>query len=128
MQGAGLVGVENASNLAAVVVVELNYHTFRPDLEMAGALSFRDFGIKRRPLGADGAPRHTEPDLMASWPIIPWLGVDRHISGMDLGITNALGPGRHYLEIVVAGQTRNIVSTGDTHLIFGTSIKGLEFP
>src|SRR5262245_43192564 len=124
VQGSGLVGVDDARDLAAVIVVNLNHHAVRPDLEMAGTLRLRDFGVERRPFGANSAAGHAETNLMTGRPIVPRPGVDCHVASVHLGVSHALGAGRHHLEIIVAGKTRDVVRASDAHFVLGARVEG----
>ena len=93
---------------------------------MTGTLRLRDLGVERRPFGADGAVGYAEADLLAGRATVARLGVNRHVAGVDLGISHALGASRHHLEIVVAGETWDVVRAGDAQLVFSACIVGLE--
>ena len=126
LQGPALVGVDDAVDLAAGIVVDLDHHAVRSDLEMTGTLRLRDLGVERRPFSADGAAGHAETDLLAGRATVAGLGVNRHVAGVDLGISHALGASRHHLEIVVARETRDVVRAGDAQLVLGARIEELE--
>ena len=128
MQRAGLVGIDYARNLAPVVVIDLHHHAVCPNLEPASALGLRDLGIEARPFSADGAARHAEADLMAGRAIVPRLGVDRHVARVDILVSHALGARSHDFEVVIARQTRDVVSSGHAQLVLGARIVWLHLP
>jgi hypothetical protein len=63
---------------------------------------------------------------MAGRAIISRLGVDGHVAGVDLCIPYTLRSGGHDFEIVVAGETRDIVGAGDAHLVLGARTERFE--
>ena len=63
---------------------------------------------------------------MAGWTTIPVLRVDRHVSGVDFLVSNALGARGHDFEIVVSGQPWDAVRAGHSHLVLGECIVRLK--
>jgi hypothetical protein len=116
------IGIEHARDLAGGVVLDLQDHRLRPELELAGRLSLRDLGIERRPLGAHLAALEAEAELVAGGAIVARARVDRHPAGVDRLVAD---PGRavvHHLEVVVAGQTGDVVGPGHAHLVLGLGV------
>ena len=63
---------------------------------------------------------------MAGWTTIPVLRVDRHVSGVDFLVSNALGARGHDFEIVVSGQPWDAVRASHAHLVLGACIVRLK--
>jgi hypothetical protein len=103
--------VENAQHLA-----------LRPQVELAGGFCLRDLRVQRRPLRTALAAFEAEADLQAAAPSVARLRVDRHVAGMNFLVAQLAGPGGEHLEVVVPGQSGNIVGPGNAHLVFGALV------
>ncbi len=119
-----LVGIDDAGHLAAVVMLDRQHMGALAHLEPAGCLALRDLGIGGRPLGAELAALEAKADLLAGWPAVALLAVDRHPAGVDLGVAELPGAGLQHLIVVVAGQAGDAVGPGRPHLVLGLVVPG----
>ncbi len=94
--------------------------------ELAGGFGLGNFRVEGRPLRSHLAALEAEPQLHALGPAGTGAAVDRHMAGTAMLVPKLLCTVVHHLEIVVARQARNIVGTGDAHLVLGPGIERLE--
>jgi hypothetical protein len=121
-----LAGIDHAIDLALVVMGDGQHLRVGPQFEIAGRLAIGNLGIERRPFGARFAALETEADLQARAAAFARLRIDRHASGMDFLIAELLCTRFEHLEIVVAGETRDVVGARRAHLVFGLGVPGLH--
>src|SRR6185369_15947921 len=122
-----LVRVDDRVHLPCGVVLDLQHLRVRPDFELARRLTLRNLGIERRPFGAELAALEAEAGLLAGRAAVARLRIDGHAAGVTVLVAELLGAGLQDLEVVVAGQPRNLVGPRDTHAILGPRVIRFEF-
>ena len=122
-----LVEVDDPRNLSGGVVLDARHMAFSTQVHVASFLGLGQFGVQRGPLGAALAPLKAETDLHTTTPVVPWLAVDGHVTGMHFLVTQLFGACAEHLEVVVARQTRDAVGARDAHLVLGSGVVRLQF-
>ena len=107
-------------------MLDPDYMSIRPDLQLAGLLTFRDLGIKRRPFRTPLAALETEAGLLAAHAAVTFGRVDRHVAGVTLLVAKLVGARLENQEIIVAGQALDAAGAGNTHLVLGLGVVGFE--
>ena len=86
-----------------------------------------NFSVERRPFGAPLAALETEAGLLAGIAVVALLRIDRHATSVTFLVAELVGSGLQHLEVVVAGQTWDVVGTRHPHLVFGLGVIWFEF-
>ena len=98
----------------------------RAQLEIAGSVCLRQFGVQGRPFGAALAALEAEAELHAACATLARLAVDGHAAGVHFLIAEPGGAVVHHLEVVVARQARDAIGARDAHLVFGFGVIRLQ--
>src|SRR5215472_3542464 len=107
-------------------MLNLYGHRLRTQVELAGLFGRRNLRVQRRPLSARLAALEAESELPAGGTAVARAAVNCHAARVNGLVSRARGAVVHDLEVVVAGQARNIVGARHAHLVLGLGVVRLE--
>ena len=120
------VGVEDAADAAARVVLDAEHHAAGTNLAAPRGFGARQLGDEGGPLAAGAAALNAEADLVASIAAVAGQRVDRQVVGAEVSVAHALRAEGHDPDGIGGPVKRDPVPPGDAHLDLGLAVEGLH--